>query len=316
MNLKIASKTRFVFINILFILPLSHAKTNSLKKVTSTVPSMADIISASQDSDWRSLDSENTLYLELSNRDRIIIELAPELAPNHVENVKKLAREKYWDGLAIVRVQDNYVVQWADPNSEKPDIKRKIKTAKETLPAEFDQNWSKEKPFVRLKDGDTYAPEVGFVNSIPVGRDLKKKKAWLLHCYGAVGAGRDTSVDSGGGSELYAVIGHSPRHLDKNVTLIGRVVQGMDVLSSLPRGKGPMGFYEKTELNVTIKSIQIASDLPVEQRTNLEIIRTDSKVFQTIIESRRNRPEDWFAFKAGKIEICNIPIPVRTKIKK
>ena len=276
--------------------------------------SMSEIIAGTKATDWRTLDPENTLYLELASG-RVIIELNPQFAPKHSENVKALAREKYWDGLAIVRSNDNYVVQWADPNSEKPELKRKILKAKPTLPAEFDQEIRRNTSFVKLKDGDVYAPEVGFADGFPVARDLKADakagKTWLTHCYGAVGAGRDESIDSGGGTELYVVIGHSPRHLDRNVTLLGRVVQGMELLSALPRGTAAMGFYDKPEQQVPIKSIRVAADVPIAERTNLEILRTDTAVFQQLVESRRNRPESWFHKQAGHIELCNVPIPVR-----
>ncbi|MBL7557927.1 MAG: peptidylprolyl isomerase [Bdellovibrionaceae bacterium] len=295
---------RFVFLFISFFIAL-----NCLGK---TRLSMSELIAQSKSGDWRPLDPANTLYLELKSG-RVIIELAPGFAPKHVENVKKLAQEKYWDGLAIVRAQDNYVVQWADPNSSDAAKKKVIKTGKATLDAEFETAWDSKKSFVKLKDGDIYAPEVGFVDGFPVARDLKTKKGWLLHCYGAVGAGRDNASDSGGGTELYAVTGHAPRHLDRNVTLIGRVISGMELLSSLPRGKAAMGFYDKTEQPVAIKSLHLASDIPEADRTQIEVMKTDSKIFQDVIESRRHRPEEWFKYRADRIEICNVPIPVRTK---
>jgi peptidylprolyl isomerase len=271
---------------------------------------MSAILAGSRPADWRRLDPENTLYLDLA-AGRVIIELAPEFAPKHVANVKALTREGYFDGLAIVRAQDNYVVQWADPNSDKPEQARKIKKAKPTLPAEFDRPLDPKVPFTRLPDGDVYAPEVGLSGGFPVARDPKTGRMWLVHCYGMVGAGRDEAADSGGGSELYAVIGHSPRHLDRNVTLFGRVVQGMELLSALPRGSGALGFYDQTEQKVPIKSIRIAADVPAGERTALELFRTDTPAFQQLIESRRNRPEEWFKNRAGRIEICNIPLPVR-----
>ncbi len=294
----------FVFLFVSFFLTLTGFSKTRL--------SMSELIAQSKPTDWRSLDPAQTLYMEL-NTGRVVIELAPGFAPNHVDNVKKLTQEKYWDGLAIVRSQDNYVVQWAEPNSSDTAKKKTIKTGKATLDAEFDTPWDAKKSFVKLKDGDVYAPEVGFVDGFPAARDLKNKKGWLLHCYGAVGAGRDTASNSGGGTELYAVTGHAPRHLDRNVTLIGRVVSGIELLSSLPRGKAAMGFYDKSEQAIAIKAIQLASEVSEKNRTQLEVMKTDSKIFQDVIESRRNRPEEWFKYKADKIEICNVPIPVRTK---
>ncbi len=273
---------------------------------------MAEVLSNSTPADWRPLDPENTLYLEFASG-RVVIELAPAFAPRHVANVKALARERYYDGLAIVRVQDNYVAQWADPNAEKPELARKIQHARATLAAEFDRAFDPNLPFTPLPDKDVYAPEVGFSGGFPVARDRHSGKMWLVHCYGMVGAGRDNAPDSGGGTELYVVIGHAPRHLDRNVTLLGRVVQGMELLSALPRGTGALGFYEKPEQRLPIKSIRVAADVPEAERSDLEIMRTDTTAFKELIEARRNRREPWFQVPAGHIEIGNVPLPVRPR---
>jgi peptidylprolyl isomerase len=273
---------------------------------------MTEVLAASQPGDWQALDPENTLYVEFA-KGRVVILLAPTFAPRHVANVKALAREHYYDGLAIVRSQDNYVVQWADPDAEKPELARKIQHAERTLPAEFDRTLDRKVPFTRLPDGDVYAPEVGFSGAFPVARDRRSGRMWLVHCYGMVGAGRDVAANSGGGTELYVVTGHAPRHLDRNVTLIGRVVQGIELLSALPRGTGPLGFYERPEEREPIKTIRVAADVPAAERIALEVMRTDTPTFQKLIESRRNRPEDWFHVQAGHIELGNVPIPVRPR---
>jgi len=290
---------------LLFFLPLLSLPAETNKPLTT-----AEVLANSKPADWRPLDPEKTLYIELKGG-RVIIELAPMFAPRHVANVKALAREKYFDGLAIVRAQDNYVVQLADPDAEKPDRARKIQTAQKKLPPEFDRALDRNIPFTRLPDGDVYAEEVGFSNGFPAARDPKTGKMWLTHCYGMVGAGRDVGIDTGGGAELYVVIGHSPRQLDRNVTLLGRVVNGMELLSTLPRGTAPLGFYEKPEQHVPLRTVRVAADVPPAERTELEVIRTDSRAFLDLIESRRNRREEWFARPGGHIEICNVPIPVR-----
>lgn len=267
---------------------------------------MADILAAAQPSDFRAPDPENTLYLELASG-RVVMELAPLFAPNHVANVKALVREGYFDGSAIVRVHENYVVQWADP-----DGKREIRSARRSLPAELDRP-AAGVPFTPLPDRDTYANEVGFSNGFPVARDSASGAAWLVHCYAMLGAGRDVAPDSGGGAELYVVIGHAPRHLDRNVTLLGRVLSGMERLTSLPRGSAPLGFYEKPEQRVPIERIRVAADVPAAERSELEILRTDTPTFQALVESRRNRREEWFLRPADHIEICNVPLVVRPK---
>lgn len=270
----------------------------------------SELLEGSTPQDWRPLDPENTLYMDLDSG-RVIIELAPAFAPQHVANVKALAREKYYDGLAIVRVQDNYVVQWADPNVENPSLARTIRTASTTLPPEFDQKLDKRLPLTPLPDRDVYAREVGFWMGFPVARDRRSGRMWLVHCYGMVGAGRDEAPESGGGTELYVVIGHAPRQLDRNVTLLGKVIQGIELLSSLPRGTGPLGFYERAEQRIPLRSIRVAADVPRSERVEIEVLRTDTKLFKDLIEARRNRREKWFQRPAGRIEIGNVQVPAR-----
>ena len=265
---------------------------------------LQDVLDASKPSDWRALEPENTLYLELETG-RVIIELAPEFAPRHVENSRTLVRERYFDGLAILRVQDNFVVQWGDPDGQKS-----LGSAKKTLTAEFTRP-AKGLAFTKLPDPDTYAPEVGFVSGFPAARDRADGSAWLTHCYGMVGVGRDTDADSAGGSELYVVIGHAPRQLDRNITVVGRVVHGIERLSSLPRGTGPLGFYEKPEERAPIRHVRLASEVPPAERTALQLLRTDTPTFEAMIESRRNRRDDWYKVLAGRIDLCNVPLPVR-----
>lgn len=266
--------------------------------------SMGDVLAASTPSDWRALDPENTLYMELASG-RVVIELAERFAPNHVKTIRALAREHYYDGLVIERVQDDYVVQWGDPDDRRP-----TGSVPRTLAAEFSRS-SDGLEFLRLPDPDTYAPETGFVDDFPAARDPASHLAWLTHCYAMVGAGRDNDANSGGGRELYVVIGQAPRSLDRNVTLLGRVVQGMELLSSLPRGSGPLGFYARASERIPIRSIRVAADVPESERSQLEVLRTDTQTFTKLIESRRNRRDEWFKVQAGRIDLCTVPLPVR-----
>ena len=276
-------------------------------------PSYAELLAAAAPADWRPLDPENTLYMELPGG-RVVIELNAAYAPAHAANVRTLVREGYFDGLAILRSQDNYVAQWGDPEAENTESgkARVMKQGKKSIAPEYTRPLDNKLAFARLPDIDGYAPQVGFSNGFPVGRNPKTKRTWLAHCYGMVGAGRDNDDNSGSGAEMYVVTGHAPRHLDRNITLLGRVVQGMPLLSSLPRGTGPLGFFEKAEQRVPIKSIRIAADVAAEERTNLQVIRTDSKLFTAMVEALRNRGGTWYKVPAGHIELCNMPIAVRT----
>jgi cyclophilin family peptidyl-prolyl cis-trans isomerase len=195
-------------------------------------PSVGDVLKASKPGDWRPLDPDNTLYLELASG-RVVIELAPTFAPNHVANIKALVREHYFDGLPIIRSQDNFVVQWGDPDDDN-DKARPIKNAKKALEGEFTVSLKRDAHFTPMPDRDGYAPQVGHSGGFPAGRDPKSGETWLTHCYGMVGVARGNESDSAGGSGLYVVTGHAPRQLDRNITVVGRVVSGMPLLSTLP----------------------------------------------------------------------------------
>jgi peptidylprolyl isomerase len=236
----------------------------------------------------------------------VVIELAPAFAPLHVANLRQLARGRYFDGLAIVRSQDNFVVQWGDPDGQ-----RSLGAASATLPPEFTVRMTPGMPFERLPDHDGYAPEVGFSDGFPVGRDPARSEAWLAHCYAMVGAGRGNETDSGNGAELYVVTGHAPRQLDRNIALVGRVVQGMELLSTVPRGSGPLGFFEQPAERVPIASVRLAADVPAEERSRLQVLRTDSDSFRRLVEVRRNRQDDWYRVPAGYIDLCNVPLVAR-----
>lgn len=274
----------------------------------------AEVLAGAEASDWRDLDPESTLYLTLPGG-RVVIELAPDFAPKHVANVRTLARQHYYDGLAVVRSQENYVVQWGDPKAGEEGAKGFGEAAR-SLPAEWDRpipEGDDTVAFTPLGGPDVYAPEAGFAGGMPAHRNVEEGRMGLAHCYGMVGAGRGEARDSGSGAELYVVIGHSPRHLDRNVTLLGRVVQGMEHLSTLPRGTGALGFYETPEEHVPITSIRLGSELPEAERAHLQVLRTDTETFRALIDARRWRREEWFLDKVGAVSLCNVPLPVREK---
>ncbi len=271
-------------------------------------PTSAQVLESSRPGDWRRPDPRNTLYLELPGG-RVVIELARRFAPEHVANIGRLAREKFFDGLPIGRVQDNYVTQWGDI-----DEVRKTESATRKLPDETVIAWNEALPIVKLPDADGYAAETGWLDGFPVGIERDPSgQVWMTHCYATVGVARGNWPDNGSGSELYMVIGQAPRHLDRNIVLVGRVLRGMELLSSLPRGRDAMGVYADDEKpkRTLIRSARLASEVPASERTALETLRTDTPLFTKYLESRRNRREEWFLRPAGHIDVCNVPIPVR-----
>jgi peptidylprolyl isomerase len=263
----------------------------------------AEIIESARPADWRLLDPADTLYLDLASG-RVVVELSRHYAPEHVAAIKALAKARYWDGLAINRVQDNFVVQWGDPDNQKP-----LPKDLQPIAPEFSRPLAKELPFSALPDADGWAREVGFTDGMAAAR--ADGQQWLAHCYGAIGVGRDNAPDSGHGNELYVVIGQSPRQLDRNVAVVGKVWRGMELLASLPRGTGGgLGLYEKPEQRVPIK-VRLASEVPAAERTNLEVMREDRAVFAAFVEARRNRRDEWYLKPAGHIDVCNVNVPVR-----
>jgi peptidylprolyl isomerase len=272
----------------------------------------AEVVEHAPAADWRPLDPQNTLVMDLP-AGRVIIELAPRFAPKHAANIRTFAHEGYFDGLAILRVQDNYVTQWGDPNGDVPTKAKPFGHAEKHLPAEFSVPL-KDLPLQRLPDVDGWAPVTGFVDGMPVAADPGTGQAWLAHCYGMVGAGRDMAPDSSNGAELYVINGQEARGLDLNITVVGRVLQGMQYLSGLPRGNGAMGFYEKAGEATPIRRVRLMADLPENERPALEVLRTDSPSWLKLLDARRVRREAWFVHSPHHIGLCNATAPVRPKV--
>jgi peptidylprolyl isomerase len=265
--------------------------------------SVAEILEQSPASDWRALDPNNTIYMELASG-RVIIELAPEYAPNHAANIRALARARYYDGGAILRSQDNYVVQWGRPDEDPAPLGQ----AAELVEGEVARSRDGVE-FTALVDPDTYAPEVGFSSGFPVARN--ETLSWLTHCYAMVGSARGDGLGSGNGGQLYVVIGQSPRNLDRNITLVGRVVQGMELLSTQPRGTGTLGFYETAPERAPIRSIRVAADVPASERTDLQVLRTNSATFAAVVDAQRTRRAAWFVEPVNALGVCNVSAAVR-----
>ena len=396
-------------------------------------PSPNEIVAQAEASDWKAIDAEDLLVMTLApdrdgNERQVVIQLMPPpFSQDWVENIRTLARAGWYDGVSINRVQDNYVVQWGDPNVDNPEAEGEAKPLPEGLrvmaESEYltsvddignvddhypatpidpevaaeqarkvaEANTQLERAFsnpdateadhetavesfmqamgltrsVGVTEGDridmisisttqtpravfgwherdSYAEWVEIYHGWPLAnrevgqwydedekpvenprllrhvaseqgfyKDVEISEFWPVHCYGMVGVGRGYSPDTGSGAELYTVIGHAPRHLDRNIALVGRVIEGIEHLSSLPRGKGALGFYEDARKRVPIESIRVASDLPANEQPGFEYLSTDSEVFARYADARANRRDPFFIEPAGGADICNIPVPIR-----
>lgn len=330
------------------------------------VPSPNEIVAGAPQADWIAIAPADLLVMDLAadakgKPRRVVIQLMPPpFSQGWIGNIRRLAAAKWWDGTSINRVQDNYVVQWGDGQSEdkakaktlppglaevpqsdyltkferrlipdpilhgyylRPGIAAPDRAAFDADAADgrataFSSGWPVEVALdgrfrpIRIigRNGkgklavDDAVEPVGFI-------DLEKGTIWPVHCYGMVGVGRNMPPDTGTGAELYTVIGHAPRHLDRNIALVGRVIEGIEHLSSLPRGTGALGFYETAEERVPIRAVRIGSeiaDLP-----GYEYLSTESASFARYADARANRRDAFFIQPAGGADICNIPVPVR-----
>lgn len=297
--------------------------------------SPTEVVTNARPEEWRAIAASDLLIMTLTpdgqgRARQVVIQLMPApFSAGWVENIRVLARANWWDGLAVVRVQDNYVTQWGDPDGEDPARARALPPGLRVM-TESDYLTPATRRVVNHPDGQgTYSylePEVtGLLDGNPFGpvqfssgwpvvvhRDSAGiESLYPVHCYGMVGVGRGMSPDTGSGAELYTVIGHAPRHLDANIALVGRVIDGMPHLSSLSRGTGPLGFYETPGERTGIVSIRLASELPAAEQPRFEYLSTASQSFGLYAEARANRRDPFFIRPAGGADICNIPVPIR-----
>ncbi len=309
-------------------------------------PSPNQIVGKAAGDEWVKIAPEDVLVMTLApdaggNERKVVIQLMPApFSQGWVQNIRTLARAKWYDNISVNRVQDNYVVQWGDPNYDNPEAEGETKELPEGLRVMEEKDYAVEAsprlskagvPLVYQADGGKPSPTTfnsqlvfrgqkpseyaAFAHGFPYSGSMNPHQslAWPIHCYGMVGVGRGYSPDTGSGAELYTVIGHAPRHLDRNIALVGRIIKGMEHLSSLPRGKGVLGFYGEDELDkrAPILSVRVASDLPGADQPMFEYLSTEGETFAKYAEARANRRDPFFIVPAGGADICNIPVPVR-----
>ncbi len=265
-----------------------------------------EIVNAAPANAWKTIPADDLLVMQLANGARVVIQLAPAFAPVHVANLRSLAKAHWWDKASIYRVQDNYVVQWGKNESNDPLPPGVVARP----PAEYARPL-KGLTVTPLPYPDDYAPKAGYAIGWPIGYDPKGGTANLTHCYGYVGVGRDLSPDTGTGGELYAVIGHATRHLDRNIAVVGRVIGGIENLSSLPRGTEALGFYKERSQDVPIAWVRLASDMAPAERPSFQMMDTNAPAFAAYVKARANRKDDFFIRPAGGVDLCNAPVPIR-----
>jgi cyclophilin family peptidyl-prolyl cis-trans isomerase len=251
--------------------------------------------------DWRAIPDDELLIMTLSGNRTVVIRLAAGFAPAHVANIRTLARAHWWDAASVYRVQENWVAQWGDASERKPMAAGVV----DVPPAEFEIG--RFPPAQMLPRPDGYSLHAGITaDGWPIAGD--GKAAWLTHCYGMVGVARDALPSTGSGSELFTPIGQSARRLDRNYTVVGRIIEGMQYLSALPRSDAPLGVYATEAERTGIVSVRLASDMPASDRPRFEYRAADNPRFAALIALKANPPPP--TVPTG-LTVCDVPLATR-----
>lgn len=283
-------------------------------------PSPTEIVGAAPAADWVAIAPADLLVMDLAPAAdgaarQVVIQLMPApWSQGWVGNIRKLATAHWWDGTAITRVQDGYVVQWGDPDAEDKAKARPLPSSLLSVSQGAYTLTAGAAPALegpRIADG-IYAAQARFYHGWPIAMGPgEAPETWPVHCYGTVGVGRDMPPDAGSGAELYAVIGDAPRQLDRNIAVVGRVIAGMEWLSSLPRGKGDMGFYRQAAERTPILRVRLGDAVP--GLPTWQYLSTASASFARYADARANRRDPFYVRPAGGVDICNVPVPIRQK---
>ncbi|WCM26756.1 peptidylprolyl isomerase [Sphingomonas sp. QA11] len=252
--------------------------------------------------DWRPIPDDEVMIITLTGNRSVVIRLAPRFAPEHVANVRTLALAHWWDETSVYRVQENWVTQWGDATEKKPLAPGIVPSpAPEFDIAAFDAAQ-------RLTRRDAYSTVSGVTaDGWPIVTD--GKAAWMPHCYATVGVARDALPDTGSGAELFTPISGAARRLDRNYTIVGRIIEGMKYMSGMPRSDAALGVYATEAERTGIVSVRLASDMPAAERPRFYYRSTDNPRFAALIRLRENPAAPTIGL--GGVDICDLPLATR-----
>lgn len=262
-----------------------------------------DEIASALAPDWRDVSPENLILVETAYGD-IILELNADFAPNHANQFRKLVRDDVYNGIRFYRVIDAFVAQGGLQDEA-------VIEQYPTLENENDRPIS-EAAFVPLGNADLFAPVVGHIDGFAVGRSETLGSEWLLHCPGALAMARDNDPDSGG-TEFYIVL-DAQRYLDRNLTVFGRVIDGMQHVQKLKRGVRAIesGVIQAPEVGDEILSMTVAADMDQAIRPAYQVQAMPTQAFEDAKTAKRVRDEDFFYRKPPEmLDICGFEVPVR-----
>jgi peptidylprolyl isomerase len=252
--------------------------------------------------EWRTVAAENLLVID-TTKGRILVELMPEVAPLHVERMRLLARNGFFDGLTWHRVIDGFMAQTGDPlgtgegQSAYPDLK-----------GEFTFRRDPAMPFVSA--ASPIGAEVGFLHSLPIQTQPNalfattgdgKVHGWGLYCPGVVGQARDEGNDTG--NSQFFIMRQAYPALDKRYTIWGMTVSGLDVVRALQIGDGDNGMMAQAQPD-RMTRVRLASDLPETERPVVQVLATDSPRFLALLQAVRTA-------RGADFSVCDINLPVQ-----
>ncbi|WP_114521716.1 peptidylprolyl isomerase [Altererythrobacter sp. ZODW24] len=280
-------------------------------------PTPNSVIEAAAPEEWAAIPTSDLMVMRLAddaegNRREVVIQLMPKpFSQGWVDNIRLLANTSFWDGTTVYRVVDNWVTQWGDGEDNEELAKPLPEGIKVVPESEYVAKVPDEKSEQAGRFGliDSYAEATDFRDGFPIVQT--GDYWWPTHCYASVGVARDLTPNTGTGAELYTVIGHAPRQLDRNIAVVGRVIEGMEHLSTLPRGKGGAGVYADDSKRVPIEWVRMADDLSEEARPKFEYLATESASFERYVKVRANRGDSFYQVAAGGVDICNVQVPIR-----
>ena len=253
---------------------------------------------------WRTPELTNLVYMQLDSG-LVIVQLAPFMAPINVGQFESLIKDGFYDGLDFYRVIDGFVAQGGDVTQS-----RLHEHAKQ-LPAELTRAYngsgdSSNDPFVLVQSGEFMAPQTGFLNGFAAGRDPSTLQEWLLHCPGVVAFGRNNELNTAS-SEFYIAIGQAPRHLDRNMSVLGKVIYGMHHVQRIKRASVNVssGVIEDPTKRTKIVWARLANDVPVQQRVNVQVQNEHSDAVATRLARGRTLENEFFHFRGnGNLDVC------------
>lgn len=258
------------------------------------------------DEAWREIDPENTLYIDLEYG-RVVLELYPEIAPIHVERIKTLTRQGFYDFVTFHRVIEGFMNQTGDPkgdgtgDSDLPDIT-----------AEFTFRRGSDMPvtLVGARPSGQGDIGVGFYKALPVATQPTsqailtkdgKVAAFGLHCKGVTSMAR-TSDPNSANSQFFLMRDTSP-HLDSQYSIWGNTVLGHEHLTKIKVGsKGENPNFVPD----VMKKVQVAADVPAAERVNVQVLKADSAAFKNYLKTQKKADGTY-------PDVCDIQVPSRVK---